>query len=228
MKAGLFILALVAGSFLLAWKIPFPSATVRYRMTVEVETPEGIKSGSAVREVDMWLHPHILPEQVSAFSSVKGEAVEVDLGQRGVLFTLLTGGRHYSVLAAAFPSSSKDPLDAESIRHYASVPVGTTGSLKPVKYKELARGVTFKDLNDPKTVKSVNYEDMTDAFGSGVKIKQINIEITNDLVTWNLEKKLPWLQDYYNKMLDGQRYNTIKSEYPFANSLTAGVFSVGR
>ena len=55
MKFGLttIVLVLVAGTAFAMSDYIVPS-TWRYKITVEVETPEGIKSGSAVREVRAW------------------------------------------------------------------------------------------------------------------------------------------------------------------------------
>lgn len=62
----------------------------RYRLTVEVETPEGIKSGSSVIQVSKKVtSQYSIPNAGSVISRVKGEAVTVDLGERGVLFALL-------------------------------------------------------------------------------------------------------------------------------------------
>ena len=62
----------------------------RYRMTVEVETPEGLKSGSSVIEVSSSIaskDAFPMPNKVS--TQVHGEAVAVDLGKGRVLFALL-------------------------------------------------------------------------------------------------------------------------------------------
>src|SRR4051812_15423843 len=64
--------------------------TFRYKMTVTVTTPEGDKTGSAVREVSVTHGLHLTPEMQPAVH-LKGEAVVVDLGSRGVLFALLNG-----------------------------------------------------------------------------------------------------------------------------------------
>jgi hypothetical protein len=67
----------------------------RYKMTVEIETPEGIKTGSAVREVTVWFEPRNNPDprdpQYNIGKKIKGEAVVVDLGERGKVFALLKG-----------------------------------------------------------------------------------------------------------------------------------------
>ncbi len=60
----------------------------RYRLAAEVETPEGLKTGSSVIEVNV--RQHISPGgQVAESSESEGQAVIVDLGERGKLFVLL-------------------------------------------------------------------------------------------------------------------------------------------
>ncbi len=61
--------------------------TYRYRLSIEVETPEGVAIGSgvlSVRAVDARGLDGMLP-----LSGTDGEAVVVDLGKRGLLFALL-------------------------------------------------------------------------------------------------------------------------------------------
>ncbi len=107
--------------------------------------------------------------------------------------------------------------------------------------------VTFDDLKDPKTVKKsiesefyderqngiyygqkfrIKKDHFEEFFGKGVKLKEIAIEMTDAEVALSIESWLPWLPDYYNQMLDGQRYNTIESNNPIANSLSSGAFLV--
>lgn len=64
--------------------------TYRYRLTVEVETPEGIKSGFSVIEVRTTMAGRVkLPDANALAIDFIGEAVTVDLGKRGLLFALL-------------------------------------------------------------------------------------------------------------------------------------------
>jgi len=72
----------------------FNHGSWNYKLTLVVETPEGQVVGSAVRKVSAQRDPVILqwiPASGYGHAGVKGEAVVVDLGQRGVLFALLTG-----------------------------------------------------------------------------------------------------------------------------------------
>lgn len=179
----------------------------RYKMTVSVETPEGIVTGSAVRQMGNDTAGSALPE-VGNPADVRGEAVVVDLGQRGVLFALIS---HQSDLEFynAFPVPGM-PIgnggsSPEGIRYYASLPVGSKGTLNseyPPGYPKL---VMFKDINDPKSVTEVQIwerndrglfglkEDrMQELFGPGIKLKDITLEITDEPVTSGIvDKALP-------------------------------------
>ena len=63
------------------------SARYRFRMTVEVETPQGLKSGSSVIEVRL-ARGMAIGDSSGVSSGVFGEAVVVDLPD-GPLFVLL-------------------------------------------------------------------------------------------------------------------------------------------
>lgn len=219
----------------------------RYKMTVEVETPEGIKTGSAVREVTVSMEPCSLcePEPYHAKVSTKGEAVTVDLGKRGVFFAVM-GTDPYMIVFYAFPGPAG--LTMEGVKYYSTLKnVKTslnTESLKKGIATQYPTMVMFKDAKDPKSIELVyqseainvqnqaNYDyKITDnfekLFGAGVKLKDITIEMTDEDVTWDVGKYLVWLGQYYDQRLDGERFGTIESKYRLANSLSAGSFSTG-
>lgn len=173
-----------------------------YRMTVTVETPEGLKSGSAVREVGYATGWGPFPEQ-GPHITYRGEAVVVDLGKYGVLFALNWGGvnsREYGsdVLLVTLP-----PLDKQG-RHELSPrrvpPKGKRVVLTSDKYPIFVR---FRDLRDPTTIENVTDRSSRkdwrldgEKFGEGVKLKQITIEVTDDPLTHGVVNKwLPWLYD---------------------------------
>ncbi|MDP3550575.1 MAG: hypothetical protein Q8R81_09275, partial [Novosphingobium sp.] len=65
--------------------------TMRYKMTVEVETPEGLKTGFAVRELEFRDRSGFPLGESRPQIKLRGEAVAVDLGGGRTLFALLTG-----------------------------------------------------------------------------------------------------------------------------------------
>ena len=97
------VLCLCSVLFLASCDYFIPS-TWNYRITVEIDTPEGIKSGSAVRKVVATLQPKVTPETKQVSHRVYGEAVVIDLGKRGVVFALI--GSHEEVYKA-FPEKFK-------------------------------------------------------------------------------------------------------------------------
>jgi len=192
------------------------SGTWRYKMTVTVEVPEGIKSGYAVREMSNSNSSIKFPNFPEAGNpaKVKGEAVVVDLGKRGKLFATLTGynsGPNYadSIIYEVFPSG-QGGTTVEGIKYYRDLKAGPK-VLTPEQYPVL---VMFKDIKDPKTVtpvlklgrgdgsgnaplsiiKSDHFEEL---FGEGVKLKEITMEMTDEPVTWGVDQALPadfWLK----------------------------------
>lgn len=205
--ASLFLL--VAG-VVLAFAVIFPTQSWRYKMTVSVETPEGIKAGSAVREVSVPMGPEIinLPE-AGRQAEVKGEAVVVDLGRRGVLFALMTDfGGSENVAHTVVYNTIGGNMSPEGIRFLQNA-TGKKAVLEPRRYPML---VMFKDIKDPKTVTPVlkirpdggiKADHFEELFGTGVKLKEIAIEITDEEVTWRIEQYLPWLQSLHGGYLHG-------------------------
>lgn len=217
MILGLAVVALLIGAAVWVKMELFSFGTFRYKMTVSIETPEGIKTGSAVREVYVRQNPKVTTESLPHIE-VRGEAVAVNLGKRGILFVLISHGSYREVFSA-FPRPSA--LSPEGIRYYASLEPGLKGLL----IKEIPELVYFKDLSDPKSVQAVARDNLAAVFGDGVAFKNIEIEITDEPVEISIEKLLPWLSSSYGRMLDGQRFNTAKSQYPEANRLSVGSFS---
>ena len=121
MKYGLMAIALIltAGTAF-AMSDLYVSGTWRYRITVEVETPEGIKTGSAVREVSNAASSirFGFPESTSP-PEVRGEAVVVDLGERGVLFALIDWDSWREV-SETFPYTAAKGIP-DRIRHFKNL-----------------------------------------------------------------------------------------------------------
>lgn len=87
-RLGLYValpVALIYGAI----QVMYPTCTFRYKLTAEVMTPDGLKTGSSVIEVSYSsVHPLPNPGRWSA-DTVTGEAVYVDLGGGKNLFVLL-------------------------------------------------------------------------------------------------------------------------------------------
>ncbi len=183
----------------------------RYRITVNVDTPEGLKSGSAVREVEVTFkpRPEYTPHPYHSSHKMRGEAVAVDLGERGVLFALITPDS-YPEVTATFRGPPAFTL--EGAEFYSDLK-DAKATLDPTRYPNYPQLVTFTDPDDPKSVENiltiervgkgystkiwdrvykVTENRMDELFGDGVRIESITVEMTDDPVTWGVvETYLP-------------------------------------
>ncbi len=188
MKIGVIALIVImfAGTAYAAKEYVVPT-TWRYKITIEIETPEGIKSGSAVREVRAWknaaklINPDIREVTYRTF----GEAVLIDLGENGVLFYPIDWDSN-ALLERAFPTSEKNSWS--SVQHYKLLPNG----LKAVQEGWISF-IWLKDLTGADPMRRLDSKDFVNVFGDGFKLKQTVIEMTNDPVTWPLD-------DYLNRL----------------------------
>ena len=196
----------------------------RYRLTVEVETPEGLRSGSSVIEVSTAVAGrNSIPTPGAVNRRVKkGEAVTVDLGARGLLFALLRSDDNSdwaSGVMFGFAPEVRQIHDADGkydssatfrARFMAMLkqrqPFELRGRLPGSRYIEggLARPmlVGFADIADPTTVERVDPDALAAAYGQGVKLKRITIQLTDDPLTTGIEKRLGWLGKYPEPRLD--------------------------
>jgi hypothetical protein len=170
---------------------PFGGNGYRFRMTVEVETPEGLKTGSSVYEVRAEKDIKLSPDMGNAHTSIRGEAIAVDLPRGKTLFALLK-----TVAGDDLPYMSMKTLDpaynnksVESAQRIAS----GNGIRSPA---DIAEGdypmlVTFTDIDDPKSVQRVDPANLAASFGPGIRLKRITVEVTDDDVTTGIEKRLP-------------------------------------
>lgn len=171
----------------------------KYRLTVEVQTPEGVKSASGV----MAVHPDRSYSR-GGRTRTKGDAVFVDLGGGKNLLALLAhidnksvdlDGMNYVALRAYNAAGRKASFN-EMSRMAGAVPV--QGALVPVL-------VTFTDLNDPGTARMVLPDEAEAGLGKGFHVSSISAEVVpnglwpldfggplGEPVTRGVEAKLPW------------------------------------
>lgn len=180
----------------------------RYRITVEVETPEGVKSGSSVWEVK--LEPAKIAKLHGFKDHYRGDAVMVDLGKRGYLFALKKdpSSRQYikTVLFNMFPSTP--PVGKDKFKFYDNLKSGRA----VVPEKLYPTFVYLRDIDNPKTieavydrhtiysgdVKTVKVNRIEEIYGQGVRIKSVKIEITDDPVEFSIQQTLVWLLESEN------------------------------
>jgi len=163
----------------------------RYRLTVQVgRDGETYASSSVIEVVRTEAYNAILGE-------AKGEAVAVDVPGSGTLFALLRGKPgdadwaftmpHYAFEAQLGSVAMVDRAILDKLEQMQGVKV----DLKPEHYPMLVR---FRDINDPTTVQLADPTDLAASFGSGVTLKRITVEVTDEAVTTGIGKRLGWLE----------------------------------
>ncbi|MBL8656888.1 MAG: hypothetical protein JNJ92_05935 [Altererythrobacter sp.] len=174
----------------------------RYELGVEIETPNGVRSGSSVIEVKRLLvRPGNAPAGLGVESRFRGEAVPVDLPDGRTVFALLRSTVSSDWPAFLMPSlaprkkgeSYVETLDnVLLVTEKVSVPRNwhSVTGVGPSAYPML---VTFRDINDPTTVKLLDPDHLDDEFGPGVSLKRITVRITDAPVTTDIEDRLKWL-----------------------------------
>lgn len=177
-----------------------------YRETILIETPEGLKKASVVREVTY-------KKGKGTTWGMTGEALVLDLGKdRGLLFGLMPHSLY------------GDPVS--ELGFFAQ-------TLNPCQYPTLVR---FKNLNDPLSLQlvysSACYSDTVfDAatggtragptklhirnrfkkiFDEDIRIKEVTIEKTWSFVTHDeIVKWLPWLPTSSSEYITGKERHTV-------------------
>ena len=167
----------------------------KYRLAVEVETPEGSKSASSVVAV----HPD------RSQTRTVGDAIFVDLGNGKNLVALLAhvdknlvlDDVNYVALRAYNEAAGKRVSFNEMSRLSGIVPV--KGALIPVL-------VTFADPANPGTARVVSPDDAEAVLGRGYRLKGLTAEVVpngywpldfggvlGEPVSRGIQAKLPWL-----------------------------------
>jgi hypothetical protein len=172
----------------------------KYRLTVEVETPEGAKSGSTVLAVT--------PDRGysrGGHTKTSGDAIFIDLG----------GGKNLTALLAHIDKS----IDLDAI-NYVALRAYTAAAGRRVNFNDMSRMtgvvpvngelipvlVTFGDPANPKTAHSVPPQEFETVLGKGYRLRGISAGVVpngfwpvdlggplGEPVTRGILARLPWL-----------------------------------
>ncbi|WP_158516286.1 hypothetical protein [Bosea vaviloviae] len=194
------IALIVAAAFILVIfaALLMPQPIWRYRLTVDVDTPEGMRSGSGVIQVKV--------DRGRRRTTAAGEAVMVDLGKRGSFFVLLRSEQNADnavyIYSAAFPGPAPGTPEGISFYHALRAEANVPESVMPMF-------VRLYDLSNPRSLARVEKSNLSASFGKGVNLKAVRIEmvssgipigpldrLTGTPVTRTLRSKIPWLSDY--------------------------------
>lgn len=182
---------------------------IRYRLTAEVQTPEGMRSAFSVIEAKT-------NRRITRVKA-KGEAVAVDLPNGQVLFVLLRSASTVDWAATLpgipMPEADVSPQRFEDRQAQLERQLAAVSRDRAVHYlwggdvpKERAQYlpymVRFRDLAEPKSVEQVAPDDLAKTFGAGYLLKSLTVRITDEPVTAGIEQRLRWLGEYPEPHLD--------------------------
>ena len=206
----------------------------RYRLTVEVDTPDGVKTGLSVIEVDTEVAGgYSIPTPGRVTNRVRGEAVTVDLGEGRVLFALLRSeadidwaGRVMYRLSPQYAGENalRDGY-RNMLRHRPerTVPRHFSRADQVNKRSAYPMLVTFGDLDDPTSVERVDPDDLAATFGEGVSLKRITVQVTDDPVTSGIGQRLGWLESSVGSIVKQPRGVPI-GDMPIEQRVNKGDF----
>lgn len=205
--------------------------TYRYKLTLAVDTPVGIKRGSSVVEATFF--EASVPGS-GIMHRLRGEAVYVDLGPEArPLIALLTQTLHAPKNVWSRDGGPGAPLlvrlngrplserVVDDIKQIASM--RGRHELTP---DDLPNLVTFANTDDPASVIEIDPDDLASTLGPGISWREITVESTDEPLTALIARKLPWLAQYRDRMLDGQRTRNPRNR-TLANSLSSADFRFG-
>jgi hypothetical protein len=185
-----------------AWYwLSFPTYSHRYRLTIAVETDGQVHSASSVIEVRFRFWPQFLAGLAGGNQyavDVRGQAVLVDLDAHGALVASL---RSYSDRAAvdarwlalrAFNPQSQMPQGG-----YVVTKERLRGLPEPPARAELTADnlpqlIWFKDVADQRTARPIKAIEFSAAIAEGARLTSAKIEMTDDPIVIDIDKKLPW------------------------------------
>ena len=185
----------------------FPSATVRYRLMLEVQVDGQAKTNSNTIAVTYSKNLRFLGSSADVSVDVDGEALQLDLGSRGLLLVLLAAGKDRGsdpeFLGPIVFGLSKGGLGFGNIAHVAEL-----RGHRNLPVELLPLMVILRSPNDPTTLQRIDAKQFPATLVDGVTLNQPTLEIIDDGIwplsffgltgaapTSGIEARLPWLND---------------------------------
>ncbi|QRI66263.1 hypothetical protein JQ506_26185 (plasmid) [Shinella sp. PSBB067] len=193
-------------------------------LELTVITPDGEISGSSVIRASYGFRPEWWGwgDRGRSIIAHSGEAAFVEVASGRYLFAIMSENdpaMAYETFIGPITTSREERIEGFD-RLYR---LRETRALPRELYPTL---VTFRDINDPASVEKVDPDNLEATFGPGYRLASIEIAITsNPKSSGRIIRVIPWTKEYQSKQLDGNRYETIKSNNRFANSLASGFFT---
>jgi hypothetical protein len=172
----------------------------RFRLLVDVDTPEGLRSGVGVIGYTRRHRPSIQsPTGVRLETRVDAEAVAVDMPDGRTLYMLHTqrGFPDHLVFLLARLNPGRDKITLIAPEDYPTF-------------------VMFSNPLDPASVRQVDPAALDAAFGRGYRLLRVAVAITKDPISRTIIDRLPWVKTVPDKLSDRSA-----GGFTLADSLTA-------
>ena len=179
----------------------------KFRLVVEVETPEGVKSTAGVYSVTPNRSYGGSNTGESSGPKTQGDALFVDLGGGRNVVALLAVGADPTELDATNYIAMRSFLAAGRKVQFRDMKKTTAMSAVPVPAENAPVLVTFKDVNDPASMRRLTADSAQALLGPGVKVRSMMVSTVangfwpldiggalGEPVTRGIEQKLPWLK----------------------------------
>lgn len=203
MKGCLVALGILAGLVILVialfW-LNYYDLHVRYRLTVEVQDGDQIKTGSSVIDATYHMDPDWIWEGPhNYFGQVVGYAPTVDLGEKGMLFLTFDERQtpeqvrernrqipcSFGVIGCLpFAAYNKSGVwqDASERKARLNELLRQRGP-RDVPFAMLPELARFRDIDEPLSLTPVSPYDVAASFRPGVQLKRVVLQLTDDPVT---------------------------------------------
>lgn len=194
-------LGILFAALLIGDQIRLGRPEYKYHLTIEVKTPQGVKSASGVLSV----HPNRgYAGTGSGGTRTKGDAIFVDLGDgRNIAMLLL-----HDASKASADGMNYLPITAfaGSGRRISFLEVRRQRDPVPVKGDAIPLMVSFSDPADPKTAHLLMTDDLQATLGEGFSLQGITLAVVpvgwwpldfggalGEPISQSIDKKLPWV-----------------------------------
>jgi hypothetical protein len=215
MKGCLVAIGILAGlviAVIAFFRFSFYDIHVRYRLTVEVQDGDQVKTGSSVIDVLYNMEPDWSPSGPHTYDPrIVGYAPTVDLGERGLLFLTFDKTRtplytrerskqtpcRFGVIGCLpFAAYSKSGIwdDSREMKARFSELLHQSGP-RDVPIAMLPKLARFLNINDPLSLAPVSPDDLAASFGPGVELKRVTLQLTDGPLTPPPEIWPQWLKE---------------------------------
>lgn len=194
--------------------------TFRYRLTVEIETPAGLRTGSSVIEVRTVDRGRGFPgpEAGGIRHGVVGDATYLKLPDGRYIFAILrdngTNPSNFPSAAPFWAFNNQLPADRSNYHQVYRALTQAKGKAE-LPPEHLPMFVMFDNIRRSDTVKSVSPDDFKSQLG--IKLRSVTVEITKDPINDDIASILPWAKPQMGTMLDGA---PTTNSIALANNLT--------